>query len=582
MSDSGQVVDPASAVPGGGSAAAPGGSPGIEFTETMRGFVSTAVTDDYRAGFERGQADGSPLEFTVTVTAPDVDRLVDDPEHEALLAGTVTAPALSPSPIPVTDGRFNLLVHDPGQAGSRRMLYAMPLTTVEGRRLFLEGHKQVHDDAGLDVWADTTTLFVRVHEGDDADGPVAATGLVTIHPDDFTRQLRGMHAVGADGPVDEVRALARFGRLFAGSLSEVFGGILARPTPFTPDTPARVRRELRCGTPEVHPFRTDDGVALRLTRYRGGGKGPVLLSPGFGTTAAAYTLDTTDTTFVEFLAERGYDVWLFDYRASPALPSAATQFTLDDIARYDYPAAVATVRSLTGADTVQIMAHCMGSLTMLMSFALGLEGVRHAVASVTTLHPRVVTVNQLRAGIFAADALSALGVDTLTTDATDDPSWAERLYDSALHLYPSGPEECGSAFCRRVMFMYGEVYDHDNLNDATHEHLHEVFGVANMRTFQQITRILRAGHAVAADGAELYLPEVERFRLPISFVHGANNRLFLPEGSRLTYDYLVEHNGPDLYTRQVIDGYAHMDLYIGKDAARDVYPVVTAELDRHN
>jgi cholesterol oxidase len=132
------------------------------------------------------------------------------------------------------------------------------------------------------------------------------------------------------------------------------------------------------------------------------------------------------------------------------------------------------------------------------------------------------------------------------------------------------------------MFMYGEVYDHDNLNDATHEHLHEVFGVANMRTFQQITRILRAGHAVAADGAELYLPEVERFRLPISFVHGAKNRLFLPEGSRLTYDYLVEHNGPDLYTRQVIDDYAHMDLYIGKDAARDVFPVVTAELDRHN
>ena len=94
------------------------------------------------------------------------------------------------------------------------------------------------------------------------------------------------------------------------------------------------------------------------------------------------------------------------------------------------------------------------------------------------------------------------------------------------------------------MFMYGEVYDHDNLNDATHEHLHEVFGVANMRTFQQITRTLRAGHVVAADGADIYLPEVERLRMPISFVHGANNRLFLPEGSKLTFDYLVEHNGP--------------------------------------
>jgi cholesterol oxidase len=577
MSDSGQQDAAPSPAP-----AAPGEGPGIEFTETMRGFVSTAETGDFRSGFERGRRDASPLEFTVTVTAPDVDRLVDDAEHEALLAGTVTAPALSPTPMPVTDGRFNLLVHDPDAAGARRMLYAMPLVTGEGRHLYLAGFKEVHDDAGLDVWADTTTLFVTVHEGDGPDGATVATGLVTIHPDDFSRQLRGMHAVNAHGKLDELRALTKFGRLFAGSLADVFGGILARPSAFTPDTPARQRRELRCGTPEVHPFRTDDGVMLRLVRYRGGSKGPVLLSPGFGTPAAAYTLDTTDTTYVEFLVERGYDVWLFDYRASPALPSASTQFTLDDIARYDYPAAVATVRELTGADTVQIMAHCMGSLTMLMSIALGLQGVRHAVASVTTLHPRVITINQLRAGIFAADALGALGVDTLTTDEPDDPSWAERLYDTALHLYPSGPEECGSAFCRRVMFMYGEVYDHDNLNDATHEHLHEVFGVANMRTFAQITRILRAGHAVAADGADIYLPEVDRFRMPISFIHGANNRLFLPEGSKLTYDYLVENHGPELYTRHVIDDYAHMDLYIGKDAARDVYPVVTAELDRHN
>ena len=33
------------------------------------------------------------------------------------------------------------------------------------------------------------------------------------------------------------------------------------------------------------------------------------------------------------------------------------------------------------------------------------------------------------------------------------------------------------------------------------------------------------------------------------FLHGEHNRLFMPEGSQLTYDYLVEKNGPDLYTR---------------------------------
>jgi cholesterol oxidase len=132
------------------------------------------------------------------------------------------------------------------------------------------------------------------------------------------------------------------------------------------------------------------------------------------------------------------------------------------------------------------------------------------------------------------------------------------------------------------MFMYGEVYDHDQLNDATHEAMHEMFGVANLETFKQITRSLRAGHFVGADGEDAYLPRTDGLRIPIAFLHGEQNRLFLPEGSRLTYEHLQQANGPELYTRHVLPGYAHMDCFIGKNAARDVYPTVLAELDRHN
>ena len=133
-----------------------------------------------------------------------------------------------------------------------------------------------------------------------------------------------------------------------------------------------------------------------------------------------------------------------------------------------------------------------------------------------TLHPRAGTLNELRAGIYACGRrCRALGVDTLDTDRDDDMGWAERLYDRALQLYPSGDEPCGLPFCRRVMFMYGEVYDHDQLNDATHEALHEVFGVANMTTFDQITLALREGHMVAADGDDVYLPATDNLRVPI-------------------------------------------------------------------
>lgn len=351
-----------------------------------------------------------------------------------------------------------------------------------------------------------------------------------------------------------------------------------------PDTGSapRERRPLRCGEPTVFEFPTPDGITLRLTRFEGGTKGPVILSPGFGTSSIAYTLDTVETNYPEYLYEHGYDVWVLDYRASPLLPSSSTQFTLDDIARYDYPAAVDKVRAESGADSVQIMAHCVGSLTMLMSLGLGLQGVRSAVSSQLTLHPRAGALNQLRAGIFAADLISAVGIDVLTTDVDDDPSFLESVYDKALAFYPEGDEPCDRPFCRRVAFTFGESYDHEQLNEATHDHIDEAFGDANITTLRHVTKILREHHAVSWDGEHDYLDDVANLRLPIAFIHGENNRLFLPEGSELTYDFLRENNGPDDYTRHVIPGYAHMDCFIGKDAATDVYPVVTAELDRFN
>ena len=344
----------------------------------------------------------------------------------------------------------------------------------------------------------------------------------------------------------------------------------------------RVRRPLRCGEPTVYEFGTEDGVTLRLTRFEGGAKGPVILSPGFGTSSIAYTIDTVETNYPEYLYEHGYDVWVLDYRASPLLPSSATQFTLDDIARFDYPAAVEKVREESGADSVQVMAHCVGSLTMLMSLGLGLEGVRSAVSSQLTLHPRAGRLNQLRAGIFAADLISAVGIDVLSTEIDDDPSWLESLYDKALAFYPEGDEPCDRPFCRRAAFTFGESYDHDQLNAETHDHIGEAFGDANITALRHVTKMIREGHAVSMDGDHDYLDDVGNLGLPIAFIHGEHNRLFLPEGSALTYEFLRQHNDPALYSRHVIAGYAHMDCFVGKDAARDVYPLVTAQLDLHN
>ena len=126
---------------------------------------------------------------------------------------------------------------------------------------------------------------------------------------------------------------------------------------------------------------TSDGRAIRLNRHQAGDKGPVVLAPGYGTSTLAWTIDTVGTNFPEYLAEQGYDIWLLDYRASPVLPAASTDYTIDDIATRDWPAAIAKVREVSGADSVQVVPHCVGSMSFLMALAAGMQGVRSALCS---------------------------------------------------------------------------------------------------------------------------------------------------------------------------------------------------------
>ena len=45
------------------------------------------------------------------------------------------------------------------------------------------------------------------------------------------------------------------------------------------------------------------------------------------------------------------------------------------------------------------------------------------------------------------------------------------------------------------------------------------------------------------------------------------------------FDALRAANGSALYRRHVIPGYGHIDCIYGKDAVRDVYPLILAHLD---
>jgi cholesterol oxidase len=384
----------------------------------------------------------------------------------------------------------------------------------------------------------------------------------------------------AANPVQRVEALARFGRFFAGVLFDVYGGLFARPTVFNPDAPPRPKRLLLVPPPTVHACPLPDGSAMRLTRYQGGPKGPVLLAHGLGVSSRIFSTDTIPTNLLEYLVAHGYDAWLLDYRASIELPTARAPLTADHIARQDWPAAVARVCELTKAHSIQVVAHCYGSTTFTMALLAGLQGVRSAVCSQISTHVVAPGLTRFKSGLHLPSVLEALGAHDLTAYVDAHANWQDRLFDAFLKLTPVPlAQRCQSPVCHRITFLYSLLYQHEQLNEATHAALHEMFGVANIEAFKHLTRMVRAGHVVTADGAEDYVPHLERMALPITFIHGAENQCFLPESTEITYDLLREKNGRGLYQRHVIPGYGHIDCIFGKDAARDVYPRIVDHLD---
>ena len=195
----------------------------VRFTEEMLGHV-TFGESDFARGAQTGRDGSEFLKFHLTIEVADMERFSTDPMRQAGAVGYLQCDALG-GKLPVEKGVFNLFV-DSGP-GVKKMLYRLWFRDGVGHPLTLTGYKLVENDAGFDLWKDTTTLFTKVLQGHveesgDATAELVASGILRIRVQDFAKQLTTFRAGGAGGVGAKLGGLIKFGVIFVGQLAEVY------------------------------------------------------------------------------------------------------------------------------------------------------------------------------------------------------------------------------------------------------------------------------------------------------------------------------------------------------------------------
>lgn len=334
----------------------------------------------------------------------------------------------------------------------------------------------------------------------------------------------------------------------------------------------------------VLPFTAGDGFECNVINVKSEKpptKGPVLLVHGAGVRANLFRAPV-ETTFVDYLIDNGYDVWMENWRASIDLPP--NHWTLDQAAAYDHPGAVKIVARETGADDIKAVIHCQGSCSFTMSAMAGLlPQVKTIVTNAVSLHPVVPSFSKTKLNI--AVPMIGLITDYLNPRwGLEAPTLAAKMISLLVRLTH---HECDNEVCKQVSFTYGTgfpaLWRHENLNDETHEWLKQEFAEVPVTFFRQMAKCVRKGNMISVEGKkELpadYTAQKPETDARFAFFAGKKNLCFLPESQVKSHEYF-DGLRKNYHTLHIFPEYGHLDVFMGKNAVRDTFPLMLAELDK--
>jgi cholesterol oxidase len=344
-----------------------------------------------------------------------------------------------------------------------------------------------------------------------------------------------------------------------------------------------------------HDVFTEDKLGLNLLRFQrgadGGASEAILLLHGLTTSTDMYVMPE-HYNLVSYLLDNGYsDVWCFDFRMSNrhSYNLFKHRYTMDDVALYDYPPALAKMREHIADKPIHVISHCLGANSFTMSlFAKVADGVSSVIANSVALTPRVPAWSKFKLGV-APDAVEyLLGFPYMNPRWSEDPGLTRgKIFSRVVSAFH---RECDVPACHMLSLMWGTgwpaLYSHENLADVTHRRGGDLYGATSMNYYRHVYKMLKAGRAVKYTDEPAYqrLPadyfeHAAEIETPVLFTTGAHNKVFAD--SNVVCHERLERLVPGRHELHVFPGYGHQDPFMGDRVDRDVFPRMLEFIEKH-
>lgn len=292
-------------------------------------------------------------------------------------------------------------------------------------------------------------------------------------------------------------------------------------------------------------------------------RGAVVLVHGYAQNR--YTWHSSRRSFVNFLADDGWDVFNVDLRGHGRSRRFGAPYpqSLDDYIQEDLPAFVREVKALTGQEKIFLIGHSMGGLISYFASGTVLEGQVRGIISLGSPY----VFGEGSALLFGLRELAA--AVRFTGVLESNPALPLRLVGSHLR-------SAQKIWNAKLLPLPIRAWAPDTVErEVLDEYLGRTFDRSTLSVALDILRAGRDNGFKSADGATDYSSAFEILDLPLLVVAGTEDRLAPPASVRPAFD---RSRSRDKTYRAFPFG--HIDLVVGKEATRTVWPLIRNWLSR--